>query len=554
MLRLLLLSTLLLGWATTAYAQPANDSCATAITIELDSVVMFSTIDATSNGPDHPDCFGPNATLPADIWFVYTPETDGALRWSNCFSADYDSRMAVYAVADPCMASDDNLVQCNDDGPDCDNFASQLDFFGTGGQTYVFRLGGFNGDDGISTGQGTVTLTTINTPLNDNCSNGTTVTLGVGQAFTTVNALTDGPDHPDNPCFGFGSLTAGADVWYDFTPDFTGFVEWSTCSMATFDTRLAVYDPTAACPPINEDLYACNDDGPGCSEFSSNLIFGVVAGQTYKLRLGGYGGASGTGTFDLTMVTPPDPPVNDFCENAIPVSLVTRQQAEDFDTLTTGTTISATFESEGYLFPPCLFNQNGGEFADVWYSFQTLGNTEIDIQILPVNESAQFFFLDIFSSCTERADTSLYSGTCTFTEEDNLTAETTLTGLPAGEDLTLYVRVSSRLTSDVPGEFAFQISADVVTDVEDPLLAGDLQFFPNPVTDRATVRFNLLQNSRLNATIVDMFGRRVQQLSLGQLSSGRQQIELNTQDLAPGVYSLQISDGERRHAMKFVVQ
>ncbi len=560
MLKNLLTFLFLLLAISVATAQAANDDCASPVAITIGEVVDFSTNGATTDGPNHPGCFGANDSIPADIWFTFVATETQALRWTNCSTADYDSRMAVYATADACSASDDNLVTCNDDGPDCDLFTSIASFLAEAGQTYVLRMGGFGDDQGgVSTGAGTVILEVIDGPANGFCFSAIDIGLVTGQAFSTVDAITDGPNHPgNNACFGFGSITVNADIWYNFTPDFTGFVEWSTCGTADFDTRLAVYEPGSACPPLDEDLYACNDDGPGCSAFSSSLIFGVVAGQTYKLRLGGFGSESGEGLFNLTMVTPPAPPENDLCENAIPVGLLTREVADDFDEFVQGTTISGTFEPEGYQFPVCLNNQAGGEFADVWYSFETMGNDSIEIRLFPAGQgdnAAEFFFLDIFESCDNRVDTSMISGSCLFTPQNDVPlAFTTMRGLPSGENITLYVRVSSRLTTDIPGEFGFQLVGDVTSFVRERAdVASQLQLFPNPVSDVATVRFHLEESKQLEARVIDVLGRSVLQRSLGAMGSGQQQFTIDTHNLPSGVYTLLLSDGKRQSKLKFVV-
>ncbi len=539
-------------------AQAANNDCSAPVSIALDEVVDFSTVGATTDGPTHPGCLGTNDSIPADVWFVFQATATSALRWTNCGTADFDSRMAIYATADACAASDENLVACNDDGPDCANFTSEVSFLAQAGQTYVLRLGGFgDSQGGISTGTGTVTLIGVDGPVNGFCFSALPVGLVTGQAFSTVDAITDGPDHPGSPCFGFGSTTANADIWYTFTPDFTGFAEWSTCGTADFDTRLAVYAPGSACPPAPEDLINCNDDGAACAAFTSKVVFGVVAGQTYLLRLGGFGSGSGEGLFDLVMVTPSPAPDNDFCENAIPVGLLTLEVADDFDEFTQGTTISATFESEGYQFPVCLANQNGGEFADVWYSFETLGNDSIEIRLFPAGQgdnAAESFFLDIFESCGSRVDTSMISGSCLFTPQGGVPlAFTTVRGLPSGENITLYVRVSSRLTTDIPGEFGFQLVGDIVSSLSEPAFASQLVLFPNPTTAAATVRFQLEKAAHLEASVVDVLGRQLTHRSLGLMSSGPQQFTLATSQLPKGVYTLLLTDGNSRQSVKFVV-
>ena len=50
----------------------------------------------------------------------------------------------------------------------------------------------------------------------------------------------------------------------------------------------------------------CNDDGAGCSGFTSTAIAGgLTSGTDLFIRIGGYAGAAGTGT--VTLTTSPDP-------------------------------------------------------------------------------------------------------------------------------------------------------------------------------------------------------------------------------------------------------
>lgn len=561
MKQFLLICSLVLMATFSLLAQPVNDSCADATVFNVGDELEFTTIDATTDSLNHLSCFGANDSIMMDIWYTFTAAEDAVLRWSNCGTADFDSRVAVYNVTLACDASEENLVACNDDGPEAcsaEAFTSEVLFAVTAGQNYVFRMGGFAGEDGIAaTGSGTVRLVEIeNIPSNTFCANSIALDLGTGQEFTSVNALTDGPDHDGSPCFAFGSITAVSDIWYTYTPDFTGFVEWSTCNLVDFDTRLAVYSPGSSCPPLAEDLHSCNDDGGGCDAYSSKLIFGVVAGETYLMRLGGYDGA-GSGTFDLTMVTPPDPPVNDDCSNAIAVGLLTAAAADELTFLTEGTTISGTFIGEDYQYPVCLENQNGGEFSDVWYSFESLGNTEIGIQMLATGEGdvpATNFLLDIFASCDGRVDTAVIMNSCVSIDEEISFVSEIMTGLPEGENITYFVRVTTRLTSEIPGAFAFQLIADVVSGVKDPIIAQNMELFPNPVKDQATVRFTLAESHQVNVYVTDVLGHQLQTHQLGLLSSGQQQLELNTSELPMGVYFLQLSNGNAQQSLRFVVQ
>jgi len=83
---------------------------------------------------------------------------------------------------------------------------------------------------------------------------------------------------------------------YAWTPATTGRYTLSTCNIANFDTRIAVLSGCAA-----GTVVACNDDGDGCSAFTSILAADVVGGTRYYIVLGGYSEADvGTGTLSIT--------------------------------------------------------------------------------------------------------------------------------------------------------------------------------------------------------------------------------------------------------------
>ena len=108
--------------------------------------------------------------------------------------------------------------------------------------------------------------------------------------FSNSGASTDGP----SACGGFGS-----DVWWSWTAPSTDTFELSTCDDATYDTTLAVY--SGSCGSLSQ--LACNDDGGGCSGFTSRLTFAGTSGQSYLLRIGGYQGATGSGDLTISVST-----------------------------------------------------------------------------------------------------------------------------------------------------------------------------------------------------------------------------------------------------------
>jgi hypothetical protein len=93
-------------------------------------------------------------------------------------------------------------------------------------------------------------------------------------------------------------------IYLNFTPDTTSAYTISTCSQATFDTRLAVN--TDGCDPTTN--IGCLDDTDGCDGFTTILEVSLTAGEEYTICVGGYSSAdAGTGTLTIEAGGAPDP-------------------------------------------------------------------------------------------------------------------------------------------------------------------------------------------------------------------------------------------------------
>lgn len=93
------------------------------------------------------------------------------------------------------------------------------------------------------------------------------------------------------PC---GAHTIYKAMYWSFTPATDGLYTFTTCSLATWDTRLAVM---AECSPASTIL-ACNDDA--CN-YQSSTTATLVAGTTYRVVIGGYSStSSGTGSMSIS--------------------------------------------------------------------------------------------------------------------------------------------------------------------------------------------------------------------------------------------------------------
>ncbi|MCZ6754537.1 MAG: hypothetical protein O7E49_04410, partial [Gemmatimonadetes bacterium] len=137
-------------------------------------------------------------------------------------------------------------------------------------------------------------------PPNDACAS----RLAVGDGwvhFDTTNATTDGPNISCDPGFPIFH-----DIWYNYTAKCDGLATFSLCKDANFDTKIAIYEG-CACPADPATELGCNDDfncdGVPGNEVQSQVTIPVLAGNCYKIRIGGFDpGHFGNGTLDVSCV------------------------------------------------------------------------------------------------------------------------------------------------------------------------------------------------------------------------------------------------------------
>jgi hypothetical protein len=115
------------------------------------------------------------------------------------------------------------------------------------------------------------------------CENAMTLECGIVYSGNTLDTPNDNLTSGSSlACSGVGS---GGQAWYSYTATETGFVNLSTCG-GTMDTYLHVF--TGSCG--NLSCYVQNDDA--CN-MQSMLSFQVIAGESYLIRMGGFGSNSG---------------------------------------------------------------------------------------------------------------------------------------------------------------------------------------------------------------------------------------------------------------------
>ncbi|MDP7008073.1 MAG: hypothetical protein QGI78_00715 [Phycisphaerales bacterium] len=141
-----------------------------------------------------------------------------------------------------------------------------------------------------------ITFQKVTPPSNDNCEDA--VVIGFGDTeFSTLYATTDGSEHPECEESGDGGATVH-DIWYTFDSPASGTITISTCNQVDYDSDLVLYNGGCGAP----NLVGCNDDGAGCSAYSSLLEAPVQQGVSYLLRVGGWNyNSAGEGTLTLSV-------------------------------------------------------------------------------------------------------------------------------------------------------------------------------------------------------------------------------------------------------------
>lgn len=339
------------GICVSANIPPANDNCATAqpLTVNADLLCGVVTGGTTSNStqssslPD-PTCGLTNAWND-DVWFSFVA-TGIAHRLSLLNVAGGSTNMVMQVYSGTCASL--TPIACLN--------GNLLDVGGlTIGTTYYVRV--YTNVTSTATATFNICVgTPPPPPPNDECLNAVSLTVNpnyncaVVTAGTTVSA-TQSANLPVPTCSATG---INDDVWYSFVATATGHRITLTGVTPANAMGIASYSGTCAALVQN-----------GCSVTGQLDLTGLTIGTTYRVRVFTTSAVVGTtSAFNICVGTPPPPPANDECLNAISVPV-----NPDFNCalITAGTTISAT-QSANLPVPTCGAT---GINDDVWYSFTT---------------------------------------------------------------------------------------------------------------------------------------------------------------------------------------
>ncbi len=116
-----------------------SDSCTAAVEL-CPGTVMGSNVGATNDGSSSCSDF---PSLNKDVWYAYTPSTDGAVTVDTCATPGLNTIVSVHTA---CPGTIENEVVC--DGTACVGTWGVVSFNATAGQTYLIRLTGWSFSEG----------------------------------------------------------------------------------------------------------------------------------------------------------------------------------------------------------------------------------------------------------------------------------------------------------------------------------------------------------------------------------------------------------------------
>lgn len=90
------------------------------------------------------------------------------------------------------------------------------------------------------------------------------------------------------------------------------------------------------------------------------------------------------------------------------------------------------------------------------------------------------------------------------------------------------------------------------TAIEELVSGGNVTLYPNPVADQVTVELNMVKAAKVSFQVVNMLGQQVGQDLVKDLKAGQTNTTLSTNELAPGIYFLNIVTDKGNLQQKFV--
>ncbi|NEN89555.1 MAG: S8 family serine peptidase [Okeania sp. SIO3H1] len=263
-----------------ATSEISNDDFADSATLSGNSDnATASSINASieSGEPDHVGIPGGHS-----LWWNWTAPSSGLVT-IDTFGSDFDTILAAYTGS---SVSNLTEIASNDDTID---LQSQIAFQAEAGTNYQIAVDGYFG----AAGNVELALFLETETLNDDFADRISLSGSqINETATNENATVESaePFHAGN--------IGGASLWWSWTAPSDGTLTVNTGG-SDFDTILAAYTDSSL---LDLTEVASNDDSVNYG-LQSEIIFDVVAGETYNIAVDGFDGDIGNINLELILST-----------------------------------------------------------------------------------------------------------------------------------------------------------------------------------------------------------------------------------------------------------
>ena len=254
-----------------AASGPPNDAFNDRITItNPNTQILSDNFDATTE-TDEIQLQSTGST----VWWTYDAVVDGTFT-IDTFGSDFDTQLQVFTG--PSGIQNLSIVASNDDAV---GLQSEVVFEVVAGTQYEIRVGGFGSPERGAQGNIVLNLELdgANTPANDDWVNSTFI---AGPDFNisanNLNATLQSDEQQ--------TASTGSTVWWFFDSDVDGSITIDTFE-SSFDTQLHIFEFPVSGQFVDLVPLVNNDDAPG-GGLQSEVVFDVLAGQRYEVRVGGF--------------------------------------------------------------------------------------------------------------------------------------------------------------------------------------------------------------------------------------------------------------------------
>lgn len=511
--------------ATACSGPLPNDDCASAtpLTVGTSCVPIAGSTAGAGQSLPPITCNGFTSSVANDVWYSFVANaTDLTIEVTG--NGDFDAVVEFFGGSCPTPTS----LDCADatvDGETETILATGL----TIGNTYYVRVypwaGGFVDQDFticVFGGGG-------GAPANDLCGSVTAQSLVVGGslAFTGDNtgATITGDYTPGSTLEGLNIPS----VWHAFTTTECADVAVSYCGTNPAFENVWIVLATS-CPADDNLVFNTSFNDLDCGDGNITVYYTALPAGTYYLPVltDALANAEGPYTIDVTATACGGAPANDECADAIALPINLPADCPGNQVL--GNNAASVANQDA---PDC--DATTVSFQDVWYSFNSLGNTMVDIGLDAI--TATDLFIEVLDAC---------GGTSIFCE---IAAPPYSVAVTPNTDY--IVRVFSNNEFGVGGEFGICISAAISSGIFTGVVTGP-SVFPNPSNGAFTFSGGDL-SGRSTLEVIDASGRTVLSEQVSLSAGATHAFDLGG-DAASGIYRLRIITENGIQVLPFVVK